>query len=117
MTAFAIGSLSMIGVPPMAGFISKWYMLLGASEAGSWFAIIIIIISTLLNAAYFLPIVYSAFMEEEKHDDDHHDHEHGEAPWQVVVPLCVTAGLTVLMFVFPGLPLALARALAGSLGL
>lgn len=114
MTAFAIGSLSMIGVPPMAGFISKWYMLLGAAEAHAWLAIIVIMISTLLNAAYFLPIVYAAFCLPED-DDGHHHEEHGEAPWPVVVPLCVTAGLTVLVFVFPGLPLALAEALAGGL--
>lgn len=62
MTAFTIGCLSMIGIPPTAGFVSKWYILQGAYSMEAWFAIAVIIISTLLNAAYFLPIVYSAFL-------------------------------------------------------
>jgi hypothetical protein len=46
-------------------------------------------------------------------DDDHDAHDHGEAPWPIVVALTVTAGLTVLLFFFPGVPLALAKALVG----
>jgi len=61
MGAFAIGTLSMIGVPPTAGFVSKWFMLSGAYDAQAWAAIAVILASTVLNAAYFLPIVYHAF--------------------------------------------------------
>ena len=61
MGAFAIAALSMIGLPPAAGFISKWYMLSGAMAAQHWVAVAVIAVSTLLNAGYFLPIVYRAF--------------------------------------------------------
>src|SRR5690606_28094935 len=61
MGAFAVGALSMIGLPPAAGFVSKWYMLSGAMLAQHWTAVTVIVLSTLLNAGYFLPIVYRAF--------------------------------------------------------
>ncbi len=59
--AFAVAALSMIGAPPVAGFISKWYLLLGALDAHSIAIIVVLLISTLLNVAYFAPVVYSAF--------------------------------------------------------
>src|SRR5690606_38533841 len=62
MLAFAIGTLSMIGLPPAAGFVSKWFILAGAMATQHWTAVAVIAVSTLLNAAYFVPIVYSAFL-------------------------------------------------------
>ncbi len=63
--AFTIGALGMIGIPPVAGFISKWYLGLGAVEAGvvEW-VMPVLIASSLLNAAYFLPILYRAWFRE-----------------------------------------------------
>jgi multicomponent Na+:H+ antiporter subunit D len=63
--AFTIGALGMIGIPPVAGFVSKWYLGLGAVEAGSaaW-VMPVLIASSLLNAAYFLPILYRAWFRE-----------------------------------------------------
>ena len=107
MGAFAIGALSMIGLPPAAGFISKWYMLSGAMAAQHWVAVAVIVGSTLLNAGYFLPIVYRAFFVAPRHDE--HDHPHGEAPLPMVIALTVTAAATVLLFFLPDVPLALAR--------
>ena len=108
MGAFAVASLSMIGLPPTVGFISKWYLLGGAFEAGQWAAVGVLVISTALNAAYFLPIVYSAFMKPETHSSDH---PHGEAPLTMVVSLVFTAAVTVGLFFWPELPLSLAQAL------
>jgi multicomponent Na+:H+ antiporter subunit D len=115
MGAFAIGSLSMVGVPPAAGFVSKWYMLMGAVEAAEVLAVAVIVLSTLLNAAYFVPIVYAAFFQSEERDSTglQGGHGHGEAPITIVIALVATAGLTVLMFLFPGLPLSLAHQLVG----
>jgi multicomponent Na+:H+ antiporter subunit D len=96
MTAFAIGSLSMIGVPPTAGFLSKWFMLQGAFTVENWIAIGIIVISTLLNAAYFLPIIYVAFFRESDHDGNH-----GEAPVPIVLALTITALGTIMLFIMP----------------
>lgn len=63
--AFTIGALGMIGLPPIAGFVSKWYLGLGAVAAGeSGWVLPVLIASSLLNAAYFLPILYRAWFLE-----------------------------------------------------
>ena len=117
MTAFAIGALSMIGLPPTAGFISKWYILSGAVETQNALVILVIVASTLLNAAYFLPIIYAAFFKEQKlrpETDPYAKYDnHGEAPVGVVLALSLTALGTLALFFWPGVPLALARALMG----
>jgi len=107
MGAFAIAALSMIGLPPAAGFISKWYMVSGAMASQHWLAVTVIVLSTLLNAGYFLPIIYRAFFVAPAADA--HDHPHGEAPLLMVIALTATASATVLLFFFPDVPLALAR--------
>jgi len=114
MGAFTVGALSMIGVPPTAGFISKWYILLGAMEAQQTFAVAVIIVSTLLNAGYFLPIVYAAFFRAPGGNPGHGNTiEHGEAPLPIVLAVTVTATGTVSLFWFPDLILALAEQLTG----
>ena len=109
MAAFAIGALSMIGLPPAAGFVSKWYMLSGAMVAQHWLVVAVIAASTLLNAGYFLPVVYRAFFVAPPQDA----HAHGEAPWPMVVAMVLTAAGTVLLFFIPDVPLALARQMLG----
>jgi multicomponent Na+:H+ antiporter subunit D len=62
--AFSIAALGMIGIPPVAGFISKWYLGMGALQAGAGYWVIpVLIASSLLNAAYFLPILYRAWFK------------------------------------------------------
>lgn len=108
MAAFTIGALSMIGVPPTGGFVSKWYILAGAFESNNYVAIFTIIASTVLNAAYFLPIIYAAWFSREAAGDVV---EHGEAPWPAVFALTVTAALTILFFLFHGPVIALEKQL------
>lgn len=98
MAAFSIGALSMIGVPPTAGFVSKWYILAGAFEGNNLVAVFTIIASTVLNAAYFLPILYMAWFEREQEGGP----SHGEAPFFAVLALSLTALLTVAFFLFNG---------------
>jgi multicomponent Na+:H+ antiporter subunit D len=105
--AFGVGALSMIGLPPFAGFVSKWYMVAGAMQAQHWAALGVIAASTLLNAGYFLPILYRAFFKPPPGSDSF-----AEAPLSMVAALVTTAALTVLMFFWADLPLALARSLA-----
>ncbi len=97
MAAFTIGALSMIGVPPTAGFVSKWYILGGSLQAGNLLAVFTLIGSTVLNAAYFLPIIYRAWFREESAPPAR---EHGEAPWPMVAALTATALLTLAFFVY-----------------
>jgi multicomponent Na+:H+ antiporter subunit D len=117
MVAFAIGALSMIGLPPTVGFISKWYILSGAIETQNILAILVIAASTVLNAAYFLPIVYVAFFKNQKLRDESDPYSkydsHGEAPVGIVIALSVTALGTLALFFWPDVPLGLARALVG----
>jgi multicomponent Na+:H+ antiporter subunit D len=96
MAAFTIGALSMVGVPPTAGFVSKWFILAGAFQSDNLVAIFTIVLSTALNAAYFLPIVFRAWFRAE---DVPPAKEHGEAPWPMVVALTSTAFLTLAFFV------------------
>jgi len=97
--AFAIASLSMIGVPPVAGFISKWYLVLGAWDAGSIGLMVVLLTSTLLNAAYFAPVAYRAFFAAPPPGDA--DRQYREASPAMVVPLTITAVLSVLIGIFP----------------
>ena len=99
MAAFTIGALSMIGVPPTGGFVSKWYILAGAFQSDNYVAIFTIIGSTVLNAAYFLPIVFMAWFGKESATTQN---DHGEAPWPAVLALTITAALTILLFLFHG---------------
>ncbi|NKI34936.1 monovalent cation/H+ antiporter subunit D family protein [Wenzhouxiangella sp. XN79A] len=99
MAAFTVGALSMIGVPPTAGFVSKWYIIAGAFQVESFFVLAVMGASTALNAAYFLPIVFRAFFRAE---DSAPARDHGEAPWPMVAALALTATLTILFFVFNG---------------
>lgn len=96
MSAFTIGALSLIGIPPLAGFVSKWFIVTSAGNSGQYAVLAVLIISTLLNAAYFLPIVYAAFFR--KPDEADATHAHGEAPWPMVLALTVTAAMTFLLF-------------------
>lgn len=58
---FTLGALGMIGLPPLAGFVSKWYLGLGAVAGGQLWVVGILLVSTVLNAIYFLPILHRAW--------------------------------------------------------
>ncbi len=64
LVAFTVAAFGMIGVPPVAGFITKWYLGLGALEAGQHWVLLVLALSSLLNAAYFLPILHAAWFRE-----------------------------------------------------
>jgi multicomponent Na+:H+ antiporter subunit D len=107
MAAFTVGALSLIGIPPLAGFVSKWYMIAGAAQSGQHLVIGVLALSTLLNAAYFLPIVYAAFFRPAPATDK----PHGEAPAPMLLALAGSVALTATMFAFADLPLRLAAQL------
>jgi multicomponent Na+:H+ antiporter subunit D len=107
MAAFTAGAVSMIGIPPLGGFISKWYIALGSVEADNLPILLVIAGSTILNACYFLPIVYRAFFKEP--DPGHSETGIKEAPTLMVVPLILTAVGAVVLFFQPSVFLDLAR--------
>ncbi len=97
--AFTIGAISMIGVPPTGGFVSKWYILAGAFQSDNYAAIATLIVSTGLTAMYFLPVVYSMWFGREVEGPIP---DHGEAPLPMRIALLTTAALTILFFFFNG---------------
>ncbi len=99
MTAFLIGSLSIIGLPPFCGFISKWHLVMGAVEEHQYIMLAVILISSLLNAAYFLPIIYTSFFLKPKVQGTFT--EYREAPAWCLVPLGITAASTFILFIYP----------------
>ena len=109
MAAFGIGTLSMIGLPPAAGFVSKWFMVSGAMAAGHWTAAVVLAVGTLLSAGYLLPILYRAFLRPPSADA--HGEAHGEAPLPMLIAIGLSAALTVALFLDADVPLALARQL------
>ncbi len=99
--AFAIASLSMIGAPPVAGFVTKWKLLMGALEMPSHYIgiILVLLASTLLNVAYFAPVVFKAFFGKRPEGEAYVGVR--EAPLSMVIPLFMTAIITVVIGIYP----------------
>lgn len=114
MAAFTLAAVSMIGLPPMGGFISKWYLIIGAIEAGQTPIIIVLVVSTILNAGYFLPIIYAAFFKEPNPEIQNPKSKIREAPVLMVVSLMLTAIGALLLFFMPSVFLELAKMIAAS---
>lgn len=97
--AFSIAALSMIGVPPVCGFVSKWYMVRGAVNIHENILLIALLGSTLLNAGYFGPIIYKAFFLPAS--PGVRLEEYREASAVMVVPLVITATISVILGLYP----------------
>ena len=96
MAAFTLGAFGMMGVPPLAGFVSKWYIGSGAIAANQDWVILILVVSSVLNAAYFLPIVYAAWFKTPKGElADKPAGDRLETRWMLLLPPIVTAFLVL----------------------
>jgi len=131
MTAFAIATLSMVGIPPAGGFVSKWYLMVGSTEAKEFWTLAVLATSALLNAFYFVPIVINGFFGKSEDEPEAggmpllvpqsvgaaaaQPRKNGigqfiqEGPAFVVVPLCVTAVISLLLGMYPGFLLAIVQ--------
>lgn len=98
--AFTLGALGMIGVPPVAGFVSKWYLGVGAVESGSEWILLVLMLSTLLNAAYFLPVLYRIWFCPQNLS---WPHERVLGRWDTSLWLLIPALMTALMSLLAGL--------------
>ncbi|MDW7747393.1 complex I subunit 5 family protein [Halomonas sp.] len=107
--AFTVGALGMIGLPPVVGFLSKWYLGTGAIQAGMPWVIAVLVASSLLNAAYFLPILGRLWFRPGP------DHGVGEWPEErrlgrlethawLLVPAVVTALFSLMAGMLAGMP-------------
>ncbi|MGE4620445.1 MAG: proton-conducting transporter membrane subunit [Planctomycetota bacterium] len=115
MTAFLIGTISTLGLPPMGGTWSKWLLCVGMIEAHQWAFLATLLLSTLLGLGYLLPIPIRAFFAKEKTNAAVKGHEdHGESPWACRIPLLLSGLACLVLFLWPGVYSQLARMIEGS---
>ncbi len=116
MAAFTIGAFGMIGAPPIAGFVTKWYLGLGALDAGQSWVVFVLAGSSLLNTAYFLPILHAAWFREPPPDwPAARDFGGKETAWALLIPPLLTAAMALgagLLASLPFSPLAWAKLIA-----
>jgi multicomponent Na+:H+ antiporter subunit D len=98
MFAFFIATLSMAGLPPMAGFIGKWYLSIASWNAGFWWVLLVLGFSAVLNLAYFLPIIVRAFLRPYDGAIDKAEH------WFLTIPPILTGIGTVVLGVWTTMP-------------
>lgn len=108
MGVFVMGALSMVGIPPTAGFFSKWYLIGGAFETGDWLFAFALIVSSLINAVLFFRIFEYGLLgvkPAEGHGHDSHSHQPvkiDEAPLTMLIPMCIAAACVILLGVYSG---------------
>lgn len=107
MAAFSLAAFGMIGLPPLTGFISKWYLGVGAAETGQYWAIAVLVASTVLNTAYFLPVIYSAWLESSSGVwAEQRPVTRFEADWLMLFPTLALASLVLILGLFAGLEIS-----------
>jgi len=94
MLAYTIAAISIIGLPPMVGSWSKWFLIDGALSSGQIVLAVAFLISTLLNIVYLMPIAINAFINKPASTE----YQYQEAPKSLLIPLCMTALLCLLLF-------------------
>ncbi len=98
---FTLSSLSLIGIPPAAGFVSKWYLATGALDSGvaviSVLAPVILLVSALLTAGYLLPITIRGFFPGKDFEAPPRNREGGTAMW---LPIGILSALSILLGIF-----------------
>jgi len=111
--AFAVASLSMIGAPPVAGFVTKWYLLVGSMEAHQIGILLILIASTILNVGYFAPVTYKAFFGKRPAGE-----EQGiqEAPLSMLIPILIAVTVSVIIGIYPDFMMQFIKAMTGVTG-
>ncbi|MEW6289434.1 MAG: monovalent cation/H+ antiporter subunit D family protein [Thermodesulfobacteriota bacterium] len=109
--AFAVASLSMIGAPPVAGFVTKWELLVGTIESGSLGIILVLLASTLLNVGYFAPVAYKAFFGKRPAGEQYEGIK--EAPLSMVIPLCTASLISVIIGIYPNFFMNFVKAVIG----
>ncbi len=111
MLAFSVCSVGMIGLPPTNGLISKLFLMAGSLEVGHPAVIVVLITSALLNAAYFVPIIITAFFRK----GDFKRGRGAEAPWSMLGPIIILALLCLVAGIKLDLTVPFVQGIAGYL--
>ncbi len=99
-TAYLIATMSIIGLPPLVGSWSKWFLIEGTISAQNYIVLLAFALSTLLNCAYLLPIALRGFFKPLDPTMDNWSPSIKEAPLACILPLCITALCTFLLFFY-----------------
>ncbi len=110
MWCFSIASVSLIGIPPTNGFVSKWYLALGGLHENRAIFVIILLTSALLTAAYLIPIIIAAFFPG---NDYQQEVSSKDPPANMLIPIMFLTVLAVLLGLFPNLVLDYIKEIAG----
>ncbi len=102
MLAFSAAALAMIGLPPLAGFVSKWYLAQGGLDAGAAWVVALLLGSSLLNAIYFLPMLYRAWFRDSADADAAPARQ--RIGWWLAAPPITTALLVLVVGGFANAP-------------
>ncbi len=119
MWCFGIASISLIGLPPTNGFVSKWYLALGGLDSNRALFVVILLASALLTASYLIPIITRAFFGKEEIQmeapavNSHNEHAgdrthdiHGvitDPPFKMLMPIVVLTGINIFLGIFPNI--------------
>jgi len=95
---FTIGACSIIGLPPFGGMWSKWYLVMGAIDAGQWAMLAVLMISSLLNIAYLLAIPARAFFSQAREEQAYTG---GEAPVSCLIAMAISSLMCIYLFIYP----------------
>ncbi len=109
--AFGIASLSMIGAPPVAGFITKWNLLVGSIQAHQIGILLILIASTMLNVGYFAPVTIKAFFGKRPEGETFQGIK--EAPLSMLIPILIACTISVLLGIFPNFMMQFVKVVTG----
>ncbi len=109
--AFAIASLSMIGAPPVGGFVTKWNLLVGSIQAHQMGILLILIASTMLNVGYFAPITIKAFFGKRPEGETFQGIK--EAPLSMLIPILIACTVSVLLGIFPNFMMQFVKVVTG----
>lgn len=110
MAAFTVGAFGMIGAPPTAGFISKWFLGAGSLAAESGWVLVVLLTSSALNAAYFLPILYRGWFKPQQGEwPEEHTFGRLETHWMLLLPPAITGVFVILLGVFANMPVGLVQ--------
>lgn len=103
MAAFTVASLGIAGLPFMVGFVSKMSILQGAAQSGQLIFILVLVASALLSLTYLVPVCYIAFTSRYVHPDfePYHMKLEGEASKAMLIPLVITAVISILLGIVP----------------
>ena len=117
MWCFTLASITLVGIPPTSGFISKWYLAMGSLRAGTgfftWLGPVILLLSAMLTAGYLLPVSIKAFFPGS--DYDYEALQKKEPNLLMTIPMVLYAAAALLLGMFPGAFMGFLQNLAAGL--